>query len=304
MLRGTSTYTVSITDDDDPPVVVSFAQATGNSDENANLVRIVVEASRRPAANLIVNINVSGTAVRNTDFSVPGTVTINRGQLTGNLVVNLTDDTADEDDETVILTLQDTATYDVGATSAHTLTIDDNDVPLYGFSAATSMVTEGNAVEATVTVTVDPAPFVSLNVPFSIGGTAAITEDYTLAGVNFRNPDYILVINADETEATFTVSIVQNDSVEVQENIIFTLGNAAGEAAARPANTTHTVVIDDDDMSPLEVSFASAASMVAESVGTAMLPITLNRVAPAGGLSVSYRVSANSGAAEQRDSRC
>jgi hypothetical protein len=74
--------------------------------------------------SLTVTVAVSGTAVNGADYgAVATTVTFLAGQATADVVVTPLADGASEASETVVLTLEDGSTHNVGAPAAATVTI-------------------------------------------------------------------------------------------------------------------------------------------------------------------------------------
>ena len=108
---------------------VSFAAGSSTVAESGGTQNVAVAISPAPTAKITVSYTVGGTAVEDTDFSITGsgtvTVPANTGSVTIPVVV--TEDTTDENAETVILTLSSGTGYAVGSANVHTLTIADND---------------------------------------------------------------------------------------------------------------------------------------------------------------------------------
>lgn len=105
---------------------------------------------------LTVNYTLGGTATNGTDYTpnLTATATIPAGQRSIDLTLTPVDDDDAEGNETVTLTLQDAADYDLGAAIAATVTISDNDstiTPIYDIQGAShtsplvnqSVVTQG-----------------------------------------------------------------------------------------------------------------------------------------------------------------
>lgn len=79
---------------------------------------------------LDVSYLISGTAAQGQDFNTDnntGTAHFNAGQSSRNLILSVLDDSTTENDETVTVTLQNNATYQLAQSTAVTLTIKDND---------------------------------------------------------------------------------------------------------------------------------------------------------------------------------
>ncbi|PNJ90841.1 hypothetical protein CEP13_18135 [Cylindrospermopsis raciborskii C03] len=79
-----------------------------------------------PVGGIAVNYTVSGTAIGGEDYTLlPGTVTIAGGQTTAVVDVLPINDAVVEGNQSVILSLTDGVTYDLGATTGATVTIAD-----------------------------------------------------------------------------------------------------------------------------------------------------------------------------------
>lgn len=122
-LGSPATATVTITDTTNPLVTVSAFDSTA-SETGPDLGVFRFSRTGSTAASLTVTFTVSGTATNGTDYqSVPATVTFAAGQATVDLFVVPLSDATTEGSETVIVTVDDGATYDLGAPATATVTI-------------------------------------------------------------------------------------------------------------------------------------------------------------------------------------
>ena len=134
--KNTFTLTIPADSDYTPPAIpqVISTSASMSRGEDAGTYGITVTLDRdAPRGGLELAYTVSGDAEAGTDYTIAeltgtsGTVTVLAGQRTATITVTITDDsTADEGDETVIVTFTPDDRYGVTA-EAHTLTITDND---------------------------------------------------------------------------------------------------------------------------------------------------------------------------------
>ena len=155
----TDEATVSIIDDDDPAVTVSFEMGSYPVGEGAS-VEVKVQLNANPERTVIIPITRSNQdGASNSDHSgVPASVTFNRGETEKSFTVSATQDTVDDDDESVRL----------------------------GFGPLPARVTAGTTSEATVTITDDDANRAAMGAPTIVGtarvgemliaGTSAITD--------------------------------------------------------------------------------------------------------------------------------
>ena len=120
--------TVSITDDDDPRVEVSFSSGTYIVPEGGTQ-QVTVTLSADPERQVVILITATpqGGAVEDDYSGVPDDVTFNSGQKSKSFTFSATDDTQDEDGEKVLLTFGTLPTrVTAGATGQTTISISDD----------------------------------------------------------------------------------------------------------------------------------------------------------------------------------
>ena len=96
--------TVSITDDDDPAVTVSFSQAAYSAAEGGS-VTVTVDLSADPERTVTLPITAANQGgASSADYSgVPANVTFNNGDSSESFTFMATDDAIDDDGERVLL---------------------------------------------------------------------------------------------------------------------------------------------------------------------------------------------------------
>ena len=116
--------TVTITDTNTPLVSVAAFDSTA-TETPANEGRFRFTRTGSTTSSLVVTFTVSGTATAGVDYqALPVSVTIPAGASFADVVVTtLKDSDNSEVNETVIVTVTDGASYDLGATTAATVTI-------------------------------------------------------------------------------------------------------------------------------------------------------------------------------------
>ena len=132
------TFDVTVNDGAGPPPstpAVEFASATSSAAEDAGTHNVTLDlAPAAPSGGLDIAYTVTGTATAGSgnDFTIQGsgTLSVAAGATTATIPIAINDDSADDDAETVVLTLTDGTDYTLGATAVHTLTIADNDAPV------------------------------------------------------------------------------------------------------------------------------------------------------------------------------
>ena len=135
-------------------------------------------------------------------------------------IESIADDSLDEPNETVIITLSNPNNATLGSDSVHTYTINDNDIgPEVDFNITSSSGAESIS-SAGLTVDLSEVSGQNVTVDYAVTGTATGSgTDYTLANGT-------LTINAGETSGTITISNIVDDSItEMNETVIVTLSN-------------------------------------------------------------------------------
>ncbi len=246
--------TVTVTDDD--VTEVSFATATSSGAEGSGTKTVRVNLSPAPATSLTLNYTVSGTATSGSDYTSIGTsVSVPSGSSSVNISVPIRDDSADEVDETVIITLAAGSHYTIdNSANVHTLTITDTDVPAVSFGASTSNIAEGGRSK-NITVNISPAPATGLTVAYTVSGTATSGSDYTA-------PSGSLSVAAGQTTVTIPVAVLDDSVVnESSETVILTLLSGTGYTKGSPS--VHTLSINDNDGTPT-VRFNTSSATIME----------------------------------------
>ena len=203
-LGNDTVHTYTITDNDDPPVI-DFNAPNSTGAESSSSKDITVDLSAASGQDVTVNYTVTGTATGSgTDYTLANdTLTISAGATNGIITIsNIIDDTADEDNETVILTLSSPNNATLGSDSVHTYTITDNDsAPEIDFNVTSSSGAE-SASSASLTVDLSAASSQSITVYYAVTGTASGSgTDYTLANDT-------LTISANATSGTITICLL------------------------------------------------------------------------------------------------
>ena len=134
---------------------------------------------------MTVNYAVTGTATGSaTDYTLAnGTLTINAGATSGTITIaSIVNDSLDEANETVIVTLSSPSNATLGSDRVHTYTINDNDnAPVVDFNTTSSSGAESVSSKA-ITVDLSAASGQNVTVNYAITGTATGSgTDYTLA---------------------------------------------------------------------------------------------------------------------------
>lgn len=250
------------------PPSVSFSLASSSGSEMATSVTITVSLSGASSLATTVDYTVGGTATGGgTDHTLAaGTVTLSAGSTSQDLSFTVSNDALDEADETVVVTLSNPGNANLGATTAHTYTITDDDpAPTVTLGLSGSPMAEAAGV-ATLTATLSAASGLDVTVNLAFSGTATLTDDYTRSGRS-------IVISAGGTSGTVTLTAVQETLDEPAETIIVDIDTVTNGAESGTQQVTASIT--DDDPAPT-VTLSLTGSPFAEAGGAATVTATLS----------------------------
>ncbi len=224
---GTNTvHTYTITDNDPSPTI-SFSSTSSSADESTTSANLEVALSAVSGRDVTVDYALTGTATGGgTDYTLAdGTLTITAGNTTQNITIaDIIDDSSEEPDETVIVTLSNPTNATLGTNTQYTYTINNNDdeTPPSGYS----IVGDDVAVNANSTKT---------SVTFS---NAEVGSTYTISFPGSTRAPETGTITSASQEIEITTS---NELLEGEQTICVTLTDAAGNTGETACTT---VLID------------------------------------------------------------
>jgi uncharacterized delta-60 repeat protein len=276
---------VTIIDDDG---VVQFSQA--NFVVAENITNATVTVIRTGATNNLVTVNyttlATGSATPGVDFTaVSGQLTFTNGVTNQTFTVPIINDQFAEPNETIDLTLTNlVGNAFLGGFSSAIITIVDDDIGLQFASTNFSVMESGP--NATITVLRTGATNSSVSVNFSTSdGTAVAGQDYVsqIGTLNFAPGD---------TTKTFSITILDDATVEADETVNLLLSNPTGGAVlSSPSTATLTIVNDDTG-----VEFTSALYTVAENATNVLIAVRRIGVTT-GAFTVDFATSNNTAVA-------
>ena len=259
---------VSITDDDDPAVTVSFEQASYSVAEG-DTVAVKVTLSADPERTVTVPIlsaNQGGATAA--DYSVPAGVVFNSGDTEKSITFAATDDSVDDDGESVELSLGTLPTgVTEGTHDSTVVSIVDGDVPAVtaSFEQASYSVAEGDTVAVKVTLSADPERTVTVPILTTNQG-GATASDYSV-------PTQV-VFNSGDTEKSITFAATDDSVDDDGESVELSLGTLP-VGVTEGTHDSAVVSITDDDDPAVTVSFEQASYSVAEG-DTVAVKVTLS----------------------------
>ena len=257
---------VSVDDDETASSGVTLSLSPDAVSEGAEATIITVTASlnggtRDSAIPVVVSI-ASGSAAAGTDFAEVEGFTITIGQNseseTGTFSLSPTQDLIHEEDETISVNGETTATG-VSVEGAEITITDDDSAPTVTLSLSDDSIGEAGGI-ATVTASLSHASGRSTAVTVSASpDSPATSSDYSLSS------NKVLMIAAGSTASTGTVTItgVDND-IDAADKTVMVKGDAENTLAVTgPADVTLT--LEDDDERGVKVSVTALGVAEGES---------------------------------------
>ncbi|PIQ78227.1 hypothetical protein COV82_01435, partial [Candidatus Peregrinibacteria bacterium CG11_big_fil_rev_8_21_14_0_20_46_8] len=216
-----------------PQAMVTLTATPTTISENGGTATITATLSKSIASDVTVTLTPSGTATNDTDYSLSSTsITITAGNTTGSVTLTGSDDTIDEDSETVILDITSVTNGQEDGVQQVTVNLtDDDDPPELSINNVAILEGSSGTQNANFTVTLAAASSRTITVDYATRDGSAFTSnnDYT-------NTSGTLTISAGSTSGSITVPIVSDTTHETDENFYLTLSN--------PTNATLNGVIE------------------------------------------------------------
>ena len=273
---------VSITDDDVPPVKVSFGSASysveesdnpATTSEKENEVAITVTLDADPERTVTIPITrTNEDGASDDDYSgVPASVTFAATETSKTFTFAATHDTVDDDGEKVKLTFGTLPARVTEDTISETVvSITDDDVPpvKVSFGSASYTVAEGASV--TVTVTLDADPERTVTIPITKANEEGASGD------DYSGVPASVIFNNGETSKTFTFTATHDTVDDDGESVKLGFGNTLPSRVTAGSPSETVVSITDDDVPPVMVSFDSTTYSATEGGADAVVTVRLS----------------------------
>jgi hypothetical protein len=169
-------------------------------------------------------------------------LTFGIGESTATVLVTPIDDADVESDETVIVGLDASSAYSLGASAEATVVIEDDDevvLPEVSVVASDATATEAGLTTGELTFTRTGETGAALDVAYTVTGTATAGADYVaLSGT--------LTFGIGESTATVLVTPIDDADVESDETVIVGLDASSAYSLGTDAVATVTIIDDDE----------------------------------------------------------
>jgi len=259
---------VIIRSDDKP--TAQFAQDTYNVQEADGQVAITIQLNQAVAQTVTVGYSSTNqTALAGLDYIAKrGQLTFLPGTVSQTFTIALLDDAIQENDKAFAVILEPSSTVILGLPNQTLISVVDDDIaPMVQFNPANYRIYEDQN-EAVITVTVNPLSEFAVSVDYeTIADTARPGQDY----------EYVtgrLTFSSRQSEATFTVPLINDELYEPDETLFLTLSNPSNASLGTPPTATLTILNEDGVPT---VQFSQDIFIVNELEPYALLTITLNQ---------------------------
>jgi hypothetical protein len=238
--RGTPfKHIATITSDAMEPNAYFSSASQKSSDVVGDRIEVKVLLSAAWSEDVLVPFSFAGTATKDLDYTVSATeVTIPAGGASASIFVKLYDDAIDEFDETIEIIMEDPTNATKGIPSVQTITIPDNDPEPQLYFTSSGQTVDEDVGTVNIVAQLNVISGKDITVPFIVFGSAELDLDYTLT----PSPVFI---PAGSTSVDIQVDILDDDTIELDEDLVVTLDTPTNAVLSSP--TTHTVVIKDNE---------------------------------------------------------
>ena len=284
-LGSEATATVSLTDNDNPAVTVTFAQASYTASEGGTGALVTVRLSAAPEREVVIPLTAAaaggatGQGEADADYAgVPANLTFGAAETEKTFTVTALDDSIDDDDEGVTLSfgapLPDGVTLGSEATATVSLIDADDPAVRVTFAQASYTASEDGA-EAIVTVSLSAAPKREVVIPLTATATGGATAQ------DESDPDYTgipssLTFGANETEKTFTVTALDDSIDDDGEGVTLGFDVSLLEGVTLGSEATATVSLTDNDNPAVTVTYGASSYTASEDGAEAIVTVRLS----------------------------
>ena len=278
---------ITVQDNDEAPQPeASFAASSSSAGEGAGTRNIRVDFDPVLTTGITLRYDVSGNATGGgNDYSISGagSLQVSAGASSASIRVSIIDDSRDEANETVRLTLTSGSGYQLGAQTVHTLTITDNDdpppaTPVVSISGS-GTITEGGT--ATFNLSATPAP------PSQITVNVNVVDSGSFAGSGQAGSRQVTIGTGGS--GTLTVTTDNDTTDEPDGSLTATIASGQGYSPSSSSGSASIAVNDDDLPPPTPAVSISGGGAITEG-GTATFTLSASP-APQGSISVNVNVT-------------
>jgi len=275
--------TITILDDDSPPFI-NWLNSFQSISEDQKSLSITASLSEKSCKDVFVKYSITGTASGNsqdyTDDLIEIIIKEGELQITKTFLIN--DDIFDENDETIIISMEDPINTILGDVFIQSITILDNDPKPYLKWTKTNQ--EINEDSGSVTIEASLSQKSNLNISALLG-----IEGSAIPSVDFILDENTINFAPGQTNIIKTIIIVDDNYDEIAENFKLSFKDPVNVILE---NITQTITIIDNDPLPI-VNWQNTSQTVAEDTEIVTITAKLNTISGQK-VTVPYSVSGDS----------
>ena len=264
--------TVTIEDDDEPPVVSVAAASADEGDPVEFHVELSAMSGKTVTVRAATSVGSGDTAAASDFTAVSETVTFIPGSELEVVSVATDGDTLDEPNETFTVTLSGptNATLSTTDTTAKGTIVDDDPAPVVTLVLTPSSISEnGGSTRVTATLS-NPSSEATTVTVSAVAASPAVAGDFDLS------TNRTLTIAAGSTTSTGTVTIAANDNnVDARNRMVTVSATATNTQDVAGNPDDETLTIEDDEATPA-VTLSLSASPIGENGGTTVATASLS----------------------------
>ncbi len=260
-IGGSNSATVTILDTDS--ATISIAPANTTVSEGVGTVVLTVNLSQPSDTPTSLGYTLSGTATNGVDYTVSvGSVSFPALTTSALITVTIADDSLLESTENLTLTLTNPITGDadisLGSAISSSITITDNE------TATVTVSNDGNAAEPGTNgkFKVDLGKVNNTGLPITVtyNVTTSAAPNNASAGSDYQTLSGTVVIAPGAQSTSIDVLVLNDGTVEENENVIVTLNPSTSNASVSGSATPATVTITSEDTALISVAKTADAS--------------------------------------------
>ena len=191
----------------EPLPAVSVTASSSTAVESDPSVSFTFSRTGDLTDGLTASISTSGDATAGADYTAPpSTVTFNPGSATANLVVSLLDDADVESSESLTITVDPSADYDVGSPASATVTLLDDDGSGQTVTASGESTSSGSVSGTYVATQVSDNGYQTITEEGYGGSRSRLQHSWTFAVGSCLDPSIRVEASHNSTAETFVFS--------------------------------------------------------------------------------------------------
>ena len=281
---------------DPPSITLNFTNSTLSTSETDGTQQITIDFDEPSPFDGSFMITLSGSATYGDDFTTTPEGTSGSFSLpiatdaeSVSFMLTPNDDDIAEEDENIVFTLSSiTNMIKIGDSDELTVTLTSEDLAgpaELGFAESRLTVLETD-VEQQVTIDLDaPAP-VSGSVMITLSGTATYGDDFTTTPEGTSGSFSLPITEGDES-VTFMFTPNDDDAVEGDENVLFTLSSTEEKLTVANDKNILIITLNSEDVGdpnePITLDFVNTALTISETENSQQILVNFSNQAPASG---------------------